>query len=171
MFKSSLPIALKDVVFYLKCTRWLLPIPWLLAGLGRGSSKQRGRGGEGEVGAWSLQEGLRGCSRPLVADVPSLGAVQTVRGWGAMLCLGRGGSEPSPLAGSEGLCPAPHQLSLSELAGQLKLGGLHQGACISLLGNGSGVVPRTARVKAGWWVREGPCSLERQLWARFLHHF
>lgn len=44
--------------------------------------------------------------------------------WGAMLCLGGGGSEPSIQAGSEGPCPAQPQLSLSELAGQLGLRGL-----------------------------------------------
>lgn len=70
-------------------------------------------------------------------------------------------------------CPAPPPSS--ELAGQLGLGGLHQGwGCLrsprfSPLGNGTCVVPGTAWGKAGQEVREVPGSLERQLCAGFLH--
>lgn len=92
---------------------------------------------------------------------------------GAMLHLGGGGSKPCPQAGFEGsLSCSP---SLSELAGQLGLGGLHQGwGCLHLprfspLGNGSCVVPGTVWGKAGQGVREVPGSPERQLCAGFLH--
>lgn len=110
MFKSSLPIALKDAIFYLKCTWWLFLIPWLWCAAG---------GGAGEGYLEAAQEGRERWAQDYGSLVPARGASGVLKvtagrrlpwelckwagaGWrGAAPRLGADGSEPSTQAGSE----------------------------------------------------------------------
>jgi len=124
------------------------------------SSTQRSRGGEGVVEAqlWELGPRKRGFrdtpGRWWTMSLPWELCKRAGAGcWGAVLCLGGVPPSQAPRQAPKGPCPAPPQLSLSELAEQPGSGGLHQGP---------GLHPHALLLLAGKWELWGGLQLMEQ---------